>query len=172
MTPKTGQRWYCPFCGKKYSANWGMLVQIVVNYESTNQHAFHVLTDCPPFEMEDIKALKHEVEMNPKTPQELFEMIPDRFPCLKDGVLREVDDAEVQFGRTYTDGRKKSYGCYRIEKMKELDALPKWPWLQIFNFTGIDKPPAILKEEKKLQKAQWNAMPPPPAPAPAQPWTW
>ena len=75
------QRWYCHRCGCKYKASWGQVV-IVERWSAAKSawEFFYMRAECPPWTIEDIRALYHEEEgvvarHKPTTPEEFFNQI-------------------------------------------------------------------------------------------------
>ena len=144
MSEKTKQRWYCPVCGGRYKASWGMMIQIVTDFDTPKAVDFNCLAEVPSFDIEDIKAMQHEKSLTHSNPMKFFKEIPDRLPCLASGVLRAATDVECQHAHVaewaLDDVKPKSYGVYVLTEPKALEALPMFQWNQIFNFAGLADP--------------------------------
>lgn len=144
MSTKTKQRWYCPVCGCKYKASWGMMIQIVTDFETPRALDFNCRAEVPDHDIEDLKALRHERSdfRDITDPLELKKAIPDRLPCLASGTLRAARDDEVQHAAVsqFKDKRPLSYGVYILTNPQALEDLPKFAWNQIYNFAGMEPP--------------------------------
>jgi hypothetical protein len=142
----SGQRWYCQYCCTKYATGFGLVIELVMNDEPRYCRA-----TLPPQGAQDIKLLAVEVKMAKakktyNTPMELYNLIPDAIPL-------GVDQDLVKVTRSICRPYPFIEGHYQLQGM-ELDDLPIWNFMDIFNFAeaAIEKvPPKLAKRLGMLE---------------------
>ena len=139
-TAVKNQRWYCPSCSGRYRHAYGMMVQVIIAAGTKAQTDWCMLADCADKDIDDLKAMFHESTLQPKTPEELFKLIPDRLPSLSSGTLRPARLDECQYAKDWAGeegrgaDRPLNYGIYKVTNLPELKKLAKFDWNQIFTF--------------------------------------
>jgi hypothetical protein len=116
----TKQKWYC-HCGARYNASWGQLVEISRVNSSGQLEKLYMCADVPTWDVEDVRATSHEVEMAPASPTDLYNNLKRVEPTLTSiVVLRE--------------------GHKRIVDLATWNEMPKFLWTEIFALVGIKAP--------------------------------
>ena len=77
----TGQRWYCD-CKTKYKTKYG---QVVVIADAQGKLSY-VRAECPPWDMEDVRAMHTEGTLDASSVQALYEKIRTIQPAVTDVV--------------------------------------------------------------------------------------
>jgi hypothetical protein len=80
------QRWYCQACGRRYKTAMGQLVEFAENGADPEQ-TFWSLATIPPPAVEDLRGMKCEEEIAPRTPQGLLDAIEQHVP-VQGSILR------------------------------------------------------------------------------------
>jgi hypothetical protein len=120
-----GQRWMCPRCGGRYRFGWGVIVQVM-----TESKTYFLAADAPPPDQEDVRAglIEEKYGEKAESAEELYQLIPTVYPQEAPGFLRPAKPSDLQ------DSSSSANGVYVLEDMPALDALPRWPWHQIWSF--------------------------------------
>ena len=120
------QRWYCPLCNKRYTTNYGVILEILDTSNKDSQQALYARAEFPPNDIKDLKALCVERVLNKcETPEELLKSLPILMPAARETVFREV--------------QKKGVFHFSNEVRKNLPVLE---WYQLYNLVkGYDELP-------------------------------
>ena len=108
------QRWYCT-CGAKYQAGWGQVMII----EESDGTVSYVRAQCPPWDLEDVRAMKTEATVSAESVKELYDKIHSMEPSVNDIV---GTDAE---------------GCKYIKNQEDLEAMPFFSWDEVLSFQQV-----------------------------------
>jgi hypothetical protein len=119
----TGQRYYCD-CGKKHQAGWGQLVEVKRMNEQNVLEMFHMRSDVPPWDAEDVRAMYIEDNIQASTAHELFAKIKEVKPTTCELIIPDPTSADIFMIRSY----------------REFMALPEWSWWEIFTMVGATPP--------------------------------
>ena len=126
------QRWYCVCCQTRFRTKYGMLVEVHTRGVST-----FMLAEVSNRDVEDVRAMFLEKELQPKNHRDLWEKIPDFTPMDPQEILRPVKPHELAI----TEG----FDVSLVSKFVNVDGLkkiPKWEWDQIFRLLlGPTTPP-------------------------------
>jgi hypothetical protein len=117
MAPK--QKWYCK-CGASYKATWGQLVEISRVNSSGQLEKFYMRNST--WDVEDVRATSHEVEMAPTVPTALYDNLKRVEPTLTSIVVLRDDHKRIVDLATWTE-------------------MPKFQWTEIFALAGARAPP-------------------------------
>ncbi len=128
-------RYYC-FCGKKFNAGWGQLVEIKRRNTRGEMDMWYMRADVPSWDIEDVRAmyLEDHVGKGCSSPQQLYDKLKVIKPTHSSLV---IDDPTMPGVAMHTT--------------KELFfALPEFSWWEIFTFAGVAPPkgvkrPAVLR---------------------------
>jgi len=122
----TGQRYYCNCCNAKYRHASGSLLQIQV---PGSDPAFCRATN-PPRDNEDVKAMYLEDELDPTSPADLYNRIPEAIPHAEGTFLRQAELKEMYSSKMST------YGVFKIIDVPAFEQMPLFPWEQMFTMFG------------------------------------
>jgi hypothetical protein len=131
-----GQRWKC-CCGTRFKWKYGTLCEYKLK---DNPTLFYMKAEVPDKHVMDSRSVFHEENLKPRSPQELYDMLPIVAPSAKGGVLTCVDPANQ---------------IWHIEPAL-FASLPTFEWYQIFNFLG-ETLPVFEKEKDKKKRLSWEA---------------
>lgn len=115
----TGQRYYCP-CNARYKTSWG---QVVVVTDSVGEKSY-LKADVPEWDVEDVRAMKAEVDHSPATVKQLMDKFTAIPPAISD-VVKEEKTGE------WADDTYK----YVISR-DVLDEMPEFKWAEILTLTS------------------------------------
>ena len=127
--------WACASCEATYKATWGCLCEIKAPGIAD---LLYVRSEVPT---NDARAMFYEDKLQPCTPQELYENVPQAFPS-HTGIIEPV------LGKP---------GVYRIDALDTWECIPLWNWHKIFTLVGVTLPPTPLttKQAAAQRNAQW-----------------
>ena len=118
-----GQRYYCD-CGKKHQAGWGQLVEVKRRNEHGVLEMFHMRSDVPPWDAEDVRAMYIEDHIKAESANDLFNKIRtiEPTPC-------ELVSEDPTLP-----------GVLMLRSQQDFEALPLWSWWEIFTMVGATPP--------------------------------
>ena len=143
--PKSGdwlypKGWSCIACTSGYCHNWGVIIEIK---SPVLEEILYVKSEVPDEHINDARAMFHEQEIAPVSPQDLYDKVPKAYPSLTELVqpMPGVDEA---------------FEFCDIETFRKL---PDWGWYPIFHFVGATLPakPPTKKEAKAARWAAWES---------------
>ena len=123
----TGQRWYCDpnTCNTKYRAGWGQLVQCNRwNKKEKRMDEMYMRSECPSWDMEDVRAAWTEDNIEASSSMELYEKVQRIVPAQSSLV---VPDPTLK-GQMMLVSKEAFYG------------LPEFSWWEIFGIVGVPAP--------------------------------
>ena len=106
----TGQRWYCK-CGAKYKAKNG---QVVV-FEQSDGSLAYVRSECPPWDLEDVRAMKTEATLDPSSVRDLYDKIRSVEPVTNDIISMDAS------------------GLKYIKAEADLERMPQFSWAEVLS---------------------------------------
>ena len=106
------QRWYCT-CSTRYKSTWG---QVVIIEESDGTKSY-VRAECPPWDLEDVRAMKTEATVSAADTKKLYEKIHAIQPRADEIV--GID----------------SSGSMYIKKLEDFQAMPFFSWNEVLTLT-------------------------------------
>ena len=123
---KSGHRWFCA-CRARYRAKWGQLVQVSRALPSGDIEHVYARAEVPPWCVEDVRAMHLEETVQPTSAEDLFSKVKRCVPTLTELVVATPD------------------GGRRVVDIAAFEALPVFPWHQIFNMAGAEAPASCSK---------------------------
>ena len=83
----------------------------------------------PDTDEEDIKAMRIEEEIDPDSPEDLYNRLPNTTPSSEGGMFRRADAREM-------DPKRLPYvtSTFKIIDVMNFVTLPMFPWKQIYTF--------------------------------------
>lgn len=120
------QRFYCRVCGGRYYTRYGSALQLT----HPTGGSFWARAECPwAGEEDDVKAMALEDALDPSSPQDLFNRVPEAKPFDDKDFLRKARPEELcseQRGNPMADAL-----AFKILPVAEFQKMPKWPWAQL-----------------------------------------
>ena len=107
------QRWYCQ-CRARYHGKWGQVAII----EEPDGRVSYVRTECPSWDVEDVRAMQTEATVSAGSVKELYDKIRSIEPVANDIV-------GVDAG-----------GCKYIKKYEDFQAMPFFSWDELLTLKG------------------------------------
>ena len=107
------QRWYC-MCKSRYHAGWGQVVII----EEPDGTVLYVRAECPPWDLEDVRAMNTEATVSAESVKELYDKIRSIEPSVNDIV--GTDEAGLKY----------------IKKYEDFQAMPFFSWEELLTLTS------------------------------------
>ena len=107
------QRWYCR-CFTRYHAGWGQVVII----EESDGTVSYVRAECPPWDLEDVRAMKTEATVSAESGKKLYDKIRSIEPSVNDIVGMDAD------------------GCKYIKKYEDFQAMPFFSSEELLTLTS------------------------------------
>jgi hypothetical protein len=134
LVPK--QRWYCNCCKARYMTRFGVLVETMLPPTPGHPHGswVYLRATVPSGDEEDIKAMRIEEELDPSSPQDLYDRSPLTMPWLDGGILRAVDKSELAEGRDAF-----LHATFKLLDPIAFKAVAQMPWKQIYSFVGEER---------------------------------
>ncbi len=141
-----GQWWYCPRCGCRYSANYGMIIQIVIKTPQGPISGF-MKSDVPTKRQEDIRALYLEELWNPTTARQLWDMIGNFQPIKPEDMFHQLRREDCVRGENLT------FDCmsWRLNRREDHAALPRWDWSTLFRLASEATSRAQCEAVQKIE---------------------
>jgi hypothetical protein len=126
------QGWKCVCCGAGYKTKMGMMVETKI---IGGELPLYALAPCSSGDDKDMHALILEDLMGDKvrTPEDLYEMIPEVLPSEGRFIRKAVPD-DFWGGATGFVDR----GVYKILEMTSLRSMPQWDWEDVYHFFTRD----------------------------------
>ena len=125
-----GQRWYCDpkSCNTRYRAGWGQLVQ-VSKWDAAAQCMvnMYMRAECPPWDMEDIRAMWTEDNIKAKTSEELYQRVKRVVPEQSELIIPDPTLA----------------GQMMLRSKEAFEAVPEFSWWEIFGIIGVPPPKGV-----------------------------
>ena len=107
------QRWYCR-SSARYHAGWGQVVII----EESDGTVSYVRAECPPWDLEDVRAMKTEATVSAESVKMLYDKIRSIEPSVNDIVGMDAD------------------GCKYIKKYEDFQAMPFFSSEELLTLTS------------------------------------
>jgi hypothetical protein len=127
------QRWYCNCCTAKFRTAFGIVIEILLppSKSAPNGTWLYMRSTVPDTDEEDIKAMRIEEEMDPDSPEDLYNRLPNTTPSLEGGMFRRAEAREM-------DPRRMSHltSTFKIIDVMNFATLPMFPWKQIYTFAN------------------------------------
>lgn len=103
-----GQRWYCD-CGARYMAKHGQVVII----EESNGNVSYLRAEVPSWDLEDVRAMQAEADIQPNTVRELYDKIRTVDPIVTEIVTEDETGAKY------------------IKNAADLESMPRFTWEEV-----------------------------------------
>jgi len=143
--PKSGdwlypKGWSCTCCYSNYMSTWGVIIEIM---SPVLNQLLYVKGEVPDEHINDARAMFHEQQFDPVSPEDLYAKVPMAYPSVT-SLVHPVPEKE---------------GAFKFVDFATFQKLPNWEWYQIFNLFGATLPPKppTKKEAKALRWAAWEA---------------
>jgi len=118
----TGQKYNCNLCNGRYRTKYGQLVEVL---SPEDQEHYWFRADVPDWDHEDVRAMKHEKHLSPKSAENLFAALESIAPT-KGAMVEAATDAKDFYWGAVVPGTYKVIG--------PVDELSFFKWDEIFNF--------------------------------------
>ena len=128
---KPKQRWYCNCCHAGFKTKFGVVIEILLppTKSAPNGSWLYMRATVPDKDEEDIKAMRIEEELDPDSPEDLYNRLPNTTPSLDGGMFRRAQMHEMNPERmAYMDS------TFKIIDVHFFVTLPKFPWKQVYTF--------------------------------------
>ena len=125
-----GQRWYCDpkSCNTRYKAGWGQLVQVSKRDRKTGKMIdMYMRAECPPWDMEDVRAMWTVDNIAAKTSEELYAKVKRIVPATSALI---IPDPTLP-------------GQMMLESVAAWEKVPEFSWWEIFGILGVPPPKGV-----------------------------